>query len=252
MIATEEGWNLYVGGNGGFTPRHAELFAEDLSTEELVRTIDRFLMYYIRTADRLQRTAAWVEDSRAGSRPSRDVIVEDSLGIGADLDAAMAGHVDSYVDEWAATLADPEKRAQFVSFVNAPETPDPDMGACRSGQPSATSGCHRDRRADAGGTTMTLTDDCRGRPRRDRVDPRLLARPADPRARHRGPGRAAPVALFLLDDGTVHAVGHRDPFSDANVMARGIIGSVGAGRAIATPSPRRCTSRSSTSPPASA
>ena len=128
VIATDEGWNVYVGGNGGFTPRHAQLFAEDLSTEELVRTIDRFLMYYVRTADRLQRTAAWVEDYEGGLEAIADVVIEDSLGIGADLDAAMADHVDSYVDEWAATLADPEKRAQFVSFVNAPETQDPDVG----------------------------------------------------------------------------------------------------------------------------
>jgi nitrite reductase (NADH) large subunit len=128
VIATEEGWNVYVGGNGGFTPRHAQLFAEDLSTDDLVRTIDRFLMYYVRTADRLQRTAAWVEDHEGGLEAIADVVIDDSLGIGADLDAAMAAHVDGYVDEWAATLADPEKRAQFVSFVNAPETPDDGVG----------------------------------------------------------------------------------------------------------------------------
>jgi nitrite reductase (NADH) large subunit len=128
VIATEEGWNVYVGGNGGFTPRHAELFAEDLTTDELFRTIDRFLMYYVRTADRLQRTAAWVEDYEGGIEAIADVVIDDGLGIGADLDAAMATHVDSYVDEWAATLADPDKRAQFVSFVNAPETPDPEVG----------------------------------------------------------------------------------------------------------------------------
>lgn len=128
VIATEEGWNVYVGGNGGFTPRHAQRFAEDLSTEELVRTIDRFLMYYVRTADRLQRTAAWVEDYEGGLEAIADVVIRDSLGIGADLDAAMATHVDGYVDEWAATLADPEKRAQFVSFVNAPDMQDEGVG----------------------------------------------------------------------------------------------------------------------------
>jgi nitrite reductase (NADH) large subunit len=85
-------------------------------------------MYYVRTADRLQRTAAWVEAHEGGMEAIADVVLRDSLGIGADLDAAMAHHVDSYVDEWAATLADPEKRAQFVSFVNAPETPDPAIG----------------------------------------------------------------------------------------------------------------------------
>ena len=140
VIATEEGWNVYVGGNGGFTPRHAQLFAEDLSTDDLVRTIDRFLMYYVRTADRLQRTAAWVEDHEGGLEAIADVVIDDSLGIGADLDAAMATHVDGYVDEWAATLADPEKRAQFVSFVNAPETPDEGVGGAIDNQGTVIAG----------------------------------------------------------------------------------------------------------------
>jgi len=127
IIATENGWNLYVGGNGGFTPRHAELFATDLDTETLVRYIDRFLMYYIRTADRLQRTAVWIQSMDGGLAHLRGVIVDDVLGIGAELDQAMARHVDSYVDEWAATLDDPAKLSRFVSFVNAPGTPDPDI-----------------------------------------------------------------------------------------------------------------------------
>ncbi|MFL6059926.1 MAG: nitrite reductase large subunit NirB [Marmoricola sp.] len=127
VIATDKGWNLYVGGNGGFTPRHAELFAEDLDTETLITTIDRFLMYYVRTADRLQRTAPWVEAHEGGLEAIRQVVMEDSLGICADLDAAMAGHVESYRDEWAATLADPEKLSQFVSFINVPDTSDPDL-----------------------------------------------------------------------------------------------------------------------------
>ncbi len=127
IIATDKGWNLYVGGNGGFTPRHAQLFAEDLTTEELVQAIDRFLMYYVRTADRLQRTAPWLESIEGGIDAVRAVVFEDSLGIAADLDAAMAAHVDTYEDEWAATLADEKKLLRFASFVNAPETPDPDL-----------------------------------------------------------------------------------------------------------------------------
>jgi nitrite reductase (NADH) large subunit len=127
IIATEKGWNMYVGGNGGFTPRHAQLFAEDLTTEELVRAIDRFLMYYVRTADRLQRTAPWIESVEGGMEAVRGVVLDDSLGIGADLDAAMAAHVEHYQDEWAATLADETKLQRFASFVNAPDTADPDL-----------------------------------------------------------------------------------------------------------------------------
>ncbi|MFI7447977.1 nitrite reductase large subunit NirB [Nonomuraea sp. NPDC049714] len=127
IIATEQGWNLYVGGNGGFKPRHADLLAGDLSTEELIRTIDRFLMFYIRTADRLQRTAAWVESLDGGLDYLRSVIIDDSLGICADLDAHMSQHVATYVDEWRATLEDPDKLSRFVSFVNAPGVPDPSI-----------------------------------------------------------------------------------------------------------------------------
>ncbi|WP_228977625.1 nitrite reductase large subunit NirB [Streptomyces sp. DH12] len=125
VIATANGWNLYVGGNGGASPRHADLLAKDLSDAELIRLIDRFLMYYVRTAERLERTAPWVE--RVGLDRVREVVVEDSLGIGEELDALMARHVDAYRDEWSETLRDPERLARFVSFVNAPEAPDPSV-----------------------------------------------------------------------------------------------------------------------------
>ncbi|MFC1411399.1 nitrite reductase large subunit NirB [Streptacidiphilus sp. N1-12] len=125
IIATAEGWNLYVGGNGGMTPRHAELLAKDLDHDTLIRTIDRFLMFYIRTADRLERTAPWLARLEGGLDHLRAVLLEDSLGICADLDELMARHVETYQDEWAATLADPERLSRFVSFANAPGTPDP-------------------------------------------------------------------------------------------------------------------------------
>jgi nitrite reductase (NADH) large subunit len=127
VIATESGWNLYVGGNGGFTPKHAQLFAEDLSTEDLVRAIDRYLMYYVFTADRLQRTAPWQEAYEGGLDALKKVVFEDSLGIADDLDAAMATHIGGYEDEWTATLKDPQKLAKFAAFVNAPDTADPDL-----------------------------------------------------------------------------------------------------------------------------
>ncbi|GGG65385.1 putative nitrite reductase [Kocuria dechangensis] len=124
VIATDQGWNLYVGGNGGFQPAHAQLLAQDLDDETLVRYIDRYLMYYIRTADRLQRTARWQEELDGGIDHVRAVVVEDSLGIGAELEDAMARHVDRYEDEWAATLEDPERLRRFRSFVNAPHEAD--------------------------------------------------------------------------------------------------------------------------------
>ncbi|MDV7214683.1 nitrite reductase large subunit NirB [Streptomyces prunicolor] len=128
IIATAGGWNLYVGGNGGATPRHADLLAKDLSDAELVRLIDRFLMFYIRTADRLERTSVWLERIPGGLDHVRDVVVADSLGICGELESLMAAHVAGYRDEWATTINDPEKLGRFVSFVNAPDTPDPVVG----------------------------------------------------------------------------------------------------------------------------
>ncbi|GAA3704787.1 nitrite reductase large subunit NirB [Zhihengliuella alba] len=120
VVATSDGWNLYVGGNGGANPAHAKLLAQDLDDATLVRYIDRFFMYYIRTADRLQRTAHWMDELDGGVDHVHDVVVKDSLGLGAELEAAMERHVANYEDEWAATLKDPERLRRFRSFVNAP------------------------------------------------------------------------------------------------------------------------------------
>lgn len=128
IIATSGGWNLYVGGNGGATPRHADLLAQDLNDAELIKLIDRFLMFYIRTADRLERTSTWLERIPGGLDHVRDVVVEDSLGICEELESLMTSHVAHYRDEWSDTINDPEKLARFVSFVNAPDTPDPVVG----------------------------------------------------------------------------------------------------------------------------
>jgi len=124
VIATEKGWNLYVGGNGGMSPKHAQLLASDLDTETLVRYIDRFLMYYIRTADRLQRTAPWVESLDGGLDHVREVVCDDLLGLAGEFAAAMERHVQNYKCEWKGVLEDPDKMSRFVSFVNAPDAVD--------------------------------------------------------------------------------------------------------------------------------
>ncbi len=125
VIATENGWNLYVCGNGGMRPRHADLFATDLSDEELIRTIDRVVMFYVRTADRLQRTSVWMENLEGGLDYLKQVVLEDSLGICAELEEHMDGIVGTYQCEWKTAVEDPEKRKRFREFVNAPEKKDP-------------------------------------------------------------------------------------------------------------------------------
>jgi nitrite reductase (NADH) large subunit len=120
IIATERGYNLFVGGNGGMKPRHADLLATDLDEETLIKYIDRFLMFYIRTADRLQRTSVWLDKLDGGIEHLKEVVVQDKLSICADLEAQMQHLVDTYECEWAAVVRDPQKRAQFTHFVNTP------------------------------------------------------------------------------------------------------------------------------------
>ena len=119
VIATEKGWNLYVCGNGGVKPRHADLLASDLDDRTLVKFIDRFLMFYIRTGDRLQRTATWLENLEGGIDYVRKVVCEDSLGIGAELEADMQKLVDTYECEWKKAINDPEIMKRFRHFVNS-------------------------------------------------------------------------------------------------------------------------------------
>ena len=119
IIATENGWNLYVCGNGGMKPRHADLFATDLDKDTLIKYVDRFLMFYVRTADRLQRTSTWMDNMDGGLDYLREVVMEDSLGICQQLEAEMAEVIDSYQCEWKTTLEDEQKLLMFRPFVNS-------------------------------------------------------------------------------------------------------------------------------------
>ena len=238
VIATENGWNLYVGGNGGFTPRHAQLLLQDIDTATLLRTIDRFLMFYIRTADRLQRTAPWIEAMAGGLDHLRAVRAGGGLARhrrGARRRRWPATS-SNYRDEWAGVLEPiPEKRARFVSFVNAPGRARPRW--CEFDEERVPARCPLllGMPASAGATVVTALDVCRpGRP---------PARwPAWCRA---GAWRccfptAHQVAVFLLTfDGD--AAGHRttvDPFAatERRCSARGLVGDrAGASPTVASP-----------------
>lgn len=121
VIATEKGWNLYICGNGGMKPRHADLLAADLDQATLVTYLDRFMMFYIRTGDRLQRTSLWLESLEGGVEYLRSVIVDDKLGINAQLESELNRLRGSVSCEWAATLQDQQSQARFAHFINSPQ-----------------------------------------------------------------------------------------------------------------------------------
>ncbi|OSD05584.1 nitrite reductase [Trametes coccinea BRFM310] len=118
LIATDKGWNIFVGGNGGATPRHATLLAADVPPSKVIRILDRFVMYYISTADKLMRTARWLEQMEGGIDKLRRVILDDELGICADLERDMDELVGTYYDEWKAVVNDQERQKMFRQFVN--------------------------------------------------------------------------------------------------------------------------------------
>jgi nitrite reductase (NADH) large subunit len=125
IIATEKGWNLYVCGNGGSKPQHAILLAQDLDDTTCIKYIDRFLMFYIKTADPLTRTATWLNKMEGGIDYLKDVVINDCLGIAEDLEKEMQFLVDNYKCEWKEVVENPELRKRFSHFVNEPETKDP-------------------------------------------------------------------------------------------------------------------------------
>ncbi len=127
IIATEKGWNLYVCGNGGSKPQHALLLATDIDEETCIKYLDRFLMFYVKTADPLTRTATWLNKMEGGIGYLKTVVIDDVLGMNAAWEADMANHVDTYECEWKAAIETPELRKRFSHFVNAPEVKDPSI-----------------------------------------------------------------------------------------------------------------------------
>ncbi|KAH9920537.1 nitrite reductase [Epithele typhae] len=121
LIATDKGWNIFVCGNGGANPRHATLLANDVPPSKVIKIVDRFIMYYIRTADKLMRTARWLEAMDGGIEKLRKVILDDELGICADLEQEMEALVGTYYDEWKIVTEDPVRQKQFRQFVNTDE-----------------------------------------------------------------------------------------------------------------------------------
>jgi nitrite reductase (NADH) large subunit len=119
VIATERGYNLYVCGNGGMKPQHGQLLASDLDEATVIKYLDRFLMFYVRTADRLERTATWFNKLEGGLDYLRQVVIEDSLGIGEELERDMQHIVDTYQCEWKTTVEDPVKLKLFRPFINS-------------------------------------------------------------------------------------------------------------------------------------
>ena len=119
-VAVEGGrWEIYVGGAAGAHIRKGDVLCSVGSHEEVLTIMGRFMQYYIENAKYLERTYGFLE--RVGIDHIRSVVIEDSEGIAARLDAAMQATVEAYVDPWLEAHI-PATANQFVStlpMVNA-------------------------------------------------------------------------------------------------------------------------------------
>ena len=218
VIATDKGWNLYVCGNGGMKPRHADLFASDLDDATLLRYVDRLLMFYIRTADRLQRTSVWLDNLEGGLDYLRQVVIDDSLGLAATLEQEMQQVVEAYQCEWQTTLADASRLALFTPTVNS-DQPDESLYYSRvrgQRQPdTATSRPLLHLPAERWSAVCALD----AVPQQAGIGARL------------GSER---IALFRFGE-TLYALEDREPGSEASVLSRGILGDVGGEPVVISP-----------------
>ncbi|MBR06347.1 MAG: nitrite reductase (NAD(P)H) [Rickettsiales bacterium] len=126
LIATEAGYNLYVCGNGGANPQHAKLLAGDIDEKTAIKYIDRFLMFYIRTAEPLNRTSVWLNKLEGGIDYLKEVVVNDCLGLGEELEKDMQSLIAAYHCEWKEAVENEEMKKKFSHFANS-DSDDPTL-----------------------------------------------------------------------------------------------------------------------------
>jgi len=235
LIAVKGGWNVYVCGNGGAKPRHADLLATALDEEMVVRVADRFIMFYCRTADRLQRTARWLEGMEGGLAYLKAVVVDDSLGICQELEVQLQQLVDKYHNEWATTIKNPVQLERFKTFINLPDDQQDDE--------------------------FLQYERERGQPRLPLLapaNPYPLATPRPARSiKYHGESTAwvnicevekipldsgvcakvegVQIAVFRLANNRMYAIHNYDPFSEAHVLSRGLLGDKDGVLKVASP-----------------
>ncbi|HSC89494.1 MAG TPA: nitrite reductase large subunit NirB [Polyangiaceae bacterium] len=225
LIATEKGWNLYVCGNGGAKPRHADLLAADIDEATAIRYIDRFLMYYIKTADRLTRTSVWLDKLEGGIDHLKKVVIDDSLGLAAEFEADMQKLVDAFVCEWTDVVRNPEKRALFKHFAtegaNEQEVPMVDVRGQQHPGPWPTASLGKRRHLPVLSRTWVRVAQV------DEV-------PADGGMAFRHGG--AELALFRFESrGQWYATQNLCPHKRELILSRGLVGDQGGAPKVACP-----------------
>jgi nitrite reductase (NADH) large subunit len=112
----DDKWEIYVGGAGGSHVRKGDLLCTVGSEDEVLMYTGRFMQWYRENAKYKERTYTFIE--RVGIERVRAVVVDDSEGIAATLDADMARSVAATKDPWK-EADDPKTANQFASLIPA-------------------------------------------------------------------------------------------------------------------------------------
>jgi len=107
-------WEIYVGGAAGGHVRKGDILTVVDSHDAVLLYMGRFMQYYREHAKYLERTYDFVP--RIGIATLRAILVDDSEGICADLDAAIQNAVDAYVDPWQ-EAEEPVHPSQFADVL---------------------------------------------------------------------------------------------------------------------------------------
>lgn len=99
VVATESGWDLHIGGNGGIKIRATDLLCKVTTEEEVMEYCGAFLQLYRQEARYLERTAPWLE--RVGLKYVQERIVDDTENRSALHAKFLHAQTFAQVDPWA-------------------------------------------------------------------------------------------------------------------------------------------------------
>ncbi|MFX3622489.1 MAG: nitrite reductase large subunit NirB [Ectobacillus sp.] len=114
VIGVENGFQIYVGGNGGTELKEAKLLTTVKTDEEVLRIAAAFVQYYRETGIYLERTAPWLE--RMGFDHVKEVMMDEEKvqALNERFEEAIA----KYKEPWEEAVNDPKVRAMYeVKYV---------------------------------------------------------------------------------------------------------------------------------------
>ena len=111
FVGVDDGYEVYVGGNGGTDLRAGDLLGKVRNDEEALELTSAYLQYYRETAQYLERTSKWLE--RVGLDHIKEVLASEETrkSLNQRLDATLS----RYSDPWQEALQNDEIKEKYYT-----------------------------------------------------------------------------------------------------------------------------------------